>query len=175
MKNNPVQFSRALFCLLAVLFLYGKGAQAQTLVIVRNLDFGQFGMRDNNSPHTIVVTPGGGVTYDPAFIPDGVAQAHPGQYALSGLPPNMALNYGISTTNGTTNGGTTLTNTVSLSLNGALIGALFTVGSYTANSPSTDALGNATISIGGTLTTSGTGAGYGDGSYDGSVDLTIYF
>ena len=124
------------------------------------LDFGTFALKDNNSPHTIVVTPGNGITYDPAFVV-GV-QAQRGVYSLSGLPHNEAL-------------GITIDNTVNLSLNGSGSGALLGIGTYTSNNPSTNGSGDATLYIGGTLTTSGSGSLYGNGDYSGSVDLTINF
>lgn len=148
---------------------------AQTMTEIQRLDFGGFALRNNTSAHTIVIAPNNSVSYAAAFVPDGATPAHRGEYSLTGMPPNMALTFGVTTTNNTDQGGTTLDNGVNLSKNGAGAGPLFTVGSYTANSPSTNGSGSATLFIGGTLTTSGTGAFYTDGSYAGSVDITIYF
>ncbi len=152
------------YALFAAVFLglvfYGKTVQAQDMAEIHVLDFGEFALLDNGSVHTIVVTPANGVTYDPALI-RGI-QAQRGEYLLTGLPPSEALVI-------------TLNNTVDLSHNGLGGGTLFTIGAYTTNNPSTNGSGDATLYIGATLSTSGTGAGYIDGPYSGSVDLTINF
>jgi hypothetical protein len=156
MKNKVVY----ILAVMALISFYGKIAEAQDMAEIHSLNFGEFAMLDNNSVHTIVVTPGNIATYDPALI-RGI-QAQRGEYLLTGLPANEAL-------------GITLDNTVDLSHNGLGGGALFTIDTYTTNNPSTNGAGDATLYIGATLSTSGSGSGYIDGPYSGSVDLTINF
>lgn len=144
--------------LLSVVFC-AKQSHAADMATVQDLDFGQFAVLNNTSVHTIVVTAGGSVTYDPVIIP-GI-QAQRAQYTLTGFPPSQAIDV-------------TIDNTENLSLDGGGTGTMLSVGSYTTNSPSTNGAGNATLYIGATLSTSGSGA-YSNGDYEGSVDLTFNF
>jgi hypothetical protein len=68
-------------------------------------------------------------------------------------------------------GGLKIDNASTLTLGGA---PPFSIGTFTCNNPTTDGSGNATLLIGATLTTDGSGSYYNTGSYSGSIDLTFY-
>ena len=178
MKNIPTYRSFFLLLVSVAVFsgtlLHARPAKAQTMTEVQKLDFGTFGVVNNNGSYTIVIGPDNSVTYDPSgkIVSDGAHIGHRGVYALAGFPPNMQLTLGVTTTNNTTTGGVTLTNGSSLTYAG---NPAFSIGSFTANNPLTDASGNATLYIGATLTTSGSGTNYMSGTYNGSVDITLYF
>ena len=137
---------------------------------IEKLDFGQFGLRDNSAAHTLVVTPINTATYADEIIPGGRSPQR-GEYSLTGFPPNMTLTLGVVLANPPDDGGLTLNNSSGLSLSGQV----FTLSNFTTNSVITDGAGDATVYIGGTLTTSGNGTMYGDGDYDGTYDITFYF
>lgn len=145
-------------------------AHAQVMTEVEKLDFGQFGLRDNSAAHTLIVTPNNTATYDAAII-EGGRLPQRGEYDLTGFPPNMTLTLGVAVANPPNDGGLVLDNS-----GGATFGGkVFTVGDFTTNVVVTDGAGDATVYIGGTLTTSGDGTMYGDGDYNGTYDITFYF
>ncbi|MDD9899563.1 MAG: DUF4402 domain-containing protein [Alphaproteobacteria bacterium] len=164
------RFAAIILVLTAVHFPYGD-ACAQTMTEVQNLDFGTFGLRDNDAGHTIVVEPDGDVTYAPEIVP-GMSVAQRGEYALTGFPANMLLTFGVASSTPPDDGGIIVDNGTSLSTGS---GEVFTVDTYTTNSPTTDGSGDATLYLGATLTTSGSTTMYGDGLHSGNVDITIYF
>jgi hypothetical protein len=144
---------------------------ADTMTQIHQLDFGTFALLNNAAAHTIVITPANGVTYDPAIISGSTPNR--GEYTLA-LPgvPNMALTLGVTVVTLPNQGGMEVNNSSDLSL---AANPLLTIDTFTTNNPSTDGSGNATLYIGATLHTSGTGSTYGNGTYNGTYDITVYF
>lgn len=134
-------------------------AQAQTVTQIQPLSFGTFATSNNNGNYTITVNPGNGSVYDPRIIAE--TQAQRGEYLLQGQDPNRALD--ITVTNG------------SMTLNDFGVGDTISITNYTNNSPSTDGAGDATIYIGATLTTNGSGTQYPSGSYADNIDITVNY
>lgn len=132
-------------------------AAADSLHIVRNLTFGEFATRDNDSPHTIIIDPSNNATYDPALLT--INPAERGEFLLEGFPANTALTISVPDTN--------------LTLNGGGAGIRFTINSFTHNNPVTNASGEATLYLGATLTTTGSGQHYGTGNYSEGIEITI--
>jgi hypothetical protein len=130
-----------------------------TLTNIVDLSFGTFGLANNNTPQTIVLTPGGMATYG-AKIVDGPIPPKAGEYLLEGLTPDTLLDI-------------TVDNTILTRVDGG--SPAFTISDYTTNNPTTDEFGNATLFVGATLTTSGTGIHYESGAYAGTMDITIIF
>lgn len=148
--------------LLFLVFCLGTAsAQADsTLENIQDLSFGSFGLVNNDSQQTIIVTPDSDVTYDDDIV-GGTTPPQAGEYLLDELTPDTDL--GITIQDATLNrmgGGPSPT---------------FTVSDFTHNDPTTDSNGDATLLVGGTLTTSGSGVYYETGTYSGTMELTIIF
>ncbi len=141
------------------LCLCPSGTSAQELYVDDVLHFGSFALKDNNSPHIMIVGADNSVTYDNAFVT--VEDANRGAYTLENLTPDTALGITIDD--------------ASLTENESGMGPAFTISDYTHNSPVTDGSGNATLYIGAKLTTSGNGSYYTTSTYKDHFDLTIVF
>ena len=144
---------------MTLLWLATVPAVAATLTDIVNLSFGSFALMDNATPQTIVVTPAGGVTYG-AKVVDGPTPPQAGEYLLEDLTPDTALVITIDDTTLNRVGGGS---------------PAFTISDYVTNNPTTNAGGDATLLVGATLTTSGTGVHYESGSYTGTMAITIIF
>lgn len=156
--QKSLKYGFVLLCIAVAGITAGNPASAQNIFVVQHLDFGEFALKDNDASHTIIVDPNNNVTADPEIVFNSTPMR--GEYLLTGQDTNRALD--ITVTNG------------SLTLNGSGVGASMTVNNFTDNSPSTDGAGDATIYIGGTLTTNGTSTIYSAGSYeDNTVEMTI--
>ena len=142
----------AVFCTAAT-------ARAATLTVITDLSFGSFGLMDNSTPQTIIVTPASGVTYGIKVV-DGPTPPEAGEYLLEGLTPDTLLDVSIDDMALSPGGGGSPD---------------FAIGSFTTNTPTTDSSGNATLLVGATLTTSGTGVHYESDQYSGTMNITIIF
>lgn len=132
---------------------------AQELTQIQAISFGAFAVLDNSAPRSITVAPNNNVTGDPniAIATDPTR----GEYLLTNQDPNRALDISVSV------------GTLTLNDSG---GHSMTVDTFTTNNPSTDGAGDATIYIGATLTTSGSGAVYSDGSFeDNNMSMIINY
>lgn len=150
-----------------------KSGLAQDMTEIQPLTFGRFAIVDNTAPRTIVVAPDNSVTYDPEIVPN--IEAERGEYALSGFPPNVTLYLGVNIANPPSEGGVTLDNQTDVTAGGAQD---FSLGGFTINTANevvTNATGDATLYIGGTLTTSGNGGAYINGIHNGQYDITFYW
>ena len=133
--------------------------RAQELTQIQGISFGAFAILDNSAPRSITVAPNNNVTGDPniAIATDPTR----GEYLLTNQDPSRALDISVSVG--------------SLTLNDSG-GHSMTVDTFTDNNPSTDVNGDATVYIGATLTTSGSGTVYNDGSYeDNNMSLIINY
>lgn len=123
------------------------------------LSFGRFVLKDNNSARVIIqVTPAGVVTNDPAVLPFTSAQN--GIFQLLDFEKDKDLTVNLTPSPMTVSTGA---------------GPVFTVNFTTSPAvPHTDPVtGNATLYIGGTLSTSGTGVMYPNGTFSNDVTLSI--
>lgn len=157
---------------LLLLFLLCAGAPARAAReydVQQHLNFGTFSVAHNAGVYHVIVAPDGSTSYSPGIYPD--VQAQPGIYLLTGLPPGMKITLGTYVASPPLNGGLKIDNSTGLTFGGS---PPFTVGSFTCNNPTTDGAGNATLLIGATLTTSGSGSYYDTGMYHGTIDLTFY-
>jgi hypothetical protein len=159
MKSSCSVRSRAaarLFLFAFVFFTGAPSATAQTITETQQLSFGNIVVTDSASGHSLVLSPGGAVNFlDPAIYIIDPPQA--GEYNFIGGTPNTQ--YDI-----------TFSNSIIL-LRGA---TTFTVDDFVAQPATitTDGAGDASFSVGATLTTD-TGPAYADGNYSGSLDITI--
>lgn len=158
MRHNRIAAKIGILAI-AMLLASSAGVRADSLHIVRNLTFGEFATRDNDSPHTILVDASNNATYDPALLQ--ITPAERGEFLLETFPPSTPLSISIPDTN--------------LTLNGGGAGIHFTVSNFTHNNPVTDPSGDATLYLGATLTTTGSTQHYGTGNYSEGIEITINY
>lgn len=137
-----------------------SNVSAQTITVTKNISFGEFVLRNNDAPRIYTMSNLGAPTYDSAFLI--ISAGTNGEYALSmpGPHPNAL---GISVESGL------------MTLNNSGGGMIFTFDNITYNNPSTDLSGNATLFVGGRLTTSGSGIMYLDGAFYDMIDITVSY
>lgn len=151
----PTKFMN--FLAILVFCVGANPAQAQTITRVQTLSFGTFALRDNNAPHALRVSRTNVVTADSEFALFTAPTR--GEYSMSGFPTDTPFTVSIPDTALTSGGG-----------------GSFDLGQFTPGSGlSTDSSGNADLRFGATLTTSGTGGNYTDGSYSGTIDITVNY
>lgn len=124
--------------------------------IIEDISFGTFALRNNNAQYTIVLAPDNTAVYSPEIISGTEPQR--GEYFIEEFPINTALD--ITVTDGVLSDGA---------------GQAFSVTDFTHDPLMTSPTGTATINLGATLRTSGTGIRYDSGNYSGTVDLTVIF
>ncbi len=155
--SKIIKIISLIFVFLLILNQYG--ASAQTITKVQDISFGTFVLKNNTSNHTITISTTGATTFTGDIIM--LSLGNNGEYTLTGFPPNTALGITI---------GTGL-----LSINGSGTGETMTFDSNTHNSPVTDGAGNATLLTGATITTSGSGTMYPDGTYSEQINITVSY
>jgi hypothetical protein len=129
--------------------------------VLQRLDFGILAIPTNSVSSSVVLPPLGNTTYGSAYV--YVAAATPGRYRLTGYPAFTDISASMATGN--------------VSQSSGLPGSSLTV-SVAATRPSpirTDINGQAEFDLGATLTTSGSGQPYQDGTYLGRTTLTLSF
>ena len=151
-KDKKQTFAVALF---ACLVSHGIPVFAQTIIETQQLDFGTIVVANTASNRELVLQPNGGYISDPMIYVMNTPQA--GEYELIGGTPSA--NYTISFDSG-------------IVLQGG--GTDFTLDDFTAlpAALTTDASGDASFSVGATLTAV-SGGTYSDGPYDGQLDITV--
>lgn len=159
MKKSGGARSLAFLALAALaLFPLRPVAAAGSLTVIEPLDFGTFALKDNKGRYTIVLAPDDAYTHSDEIV-IGNPEPQRGEYLLEGLPPDTLLDITITD--------------AALRKPG---NPDFTISDYTINDPlTTDASGNATLYIGATLTTSGTGAYNYTGRYTGTFNISVVF
>lgn len=113
----------------------------------RSLDFGTIAIIDNSAAYTMHMSFSGEVNADPAFLI--ISPGHPAEFFLSGFLPNSNLTIDILVPSETTE-----------STAGSGSGtSQFTISNHHSfySTVTTDSLGEATINVGATLTSSGSG------------------
>jgi len=115
----------------------------------------------NGVPSAVTLSPQGSVVYGDAFVP--VAAATPGRYRLTGCPAATEISVSMSAS--------------PLGLSSGAPGEALTVSTAVTQPLTllTDQNGEAEFDLGATLTTSGSGQLYQDGSYLGSPTLTLSY
>ena len=145
---------------LALLFWTTTASAA--IIENRALSFGTFGLRDNAGVYTYVLSPLGAITadFEIVVIDDGL----PGDYTVSGFPVTTALTFNVLGSSPLTLGGT-----------GSRVP--FPISNFTINpNPiTTDGAGNASFTLGATLSTDGLGTMYSDGVFSDSVLIVVSF
>jgi hypothetical protein len=159
----------ALAFLLLLALASRPACAARDYTVVQHITFGTFSIAHNTGAKHITVAPDGSTSYDSGIYAD--VQAKPARYDLTGLPPNMTITLGTYVAVPPNQGGLRIDNATSLTAGG---GPFFTIGNFTCNNPTTDGAGSATLLIGATLTTDGSGGYYNTGAYSGTLDLTFY-
>jgi len=147
----------AVFSLVALL---GATSVSHALVTEdQKLGFGSFAMRDNASTHTIIVGANGSISAAPQylFFTDGQEAL----YTASGFPASTPLIINVTVDDLANGGG----------------GEGFTISAPTVLPaiPITNAGGVATFGVGARLDSSGTGAIYLDGNFNGNITVTVNF
>ncbi len=155
------------------LLLSAAPAQAQTITEVQSLSFGTFGIGNNNGAWQIIVTPDNDTFADPqiAMGQDG----RRGEYLFTGLPPNVSFFLGVDVPNPPSEGGIVLDMPTPAENGSNPVFNLTDVTIADGGVMYSDGAGDATLYIGGTLQTSGTGEHYDSGTYNGQFNLTIYY
>lgn len=121
------------------------------------LHFGTFIVKQNSTVSNLTVSRTGVVTAGSAFII--LSPPNRGTWFISGLPPSTTMNFSFTPATLSGPGGQT-----------------FTVSSFTPLTPlNTNPAGETAAIFGATLSTSGSGTPYTDGSYTGSYDLIITY
>lgn len=157
------KFNFLCICLMFFIF-YSSSIRSETITEVKTLDFGVIVLKNNNANYVMNMTFSGNITADPEIII--IESGHPAEYDLSDFPPNTQLTIDIIAPDTETN------------LAGAIDPSTsqFTITNYHTSSSiiTTDALGNATISVGATLTSSGTGF-YKDAIYFSYITIMVSY
>ncbi len=160
-------------CAALVILWMSMSASAQEMTEVERLSFGTFAVADNSMPQTLMVTPDNDTLAD-----TGIAIGQGGQrgvYDFTGLPPNVSFFIDVDVPNPPSDGGIVFDDEANLTFGG---GEQFTVTDFTigdAGVMQTDGAGNATMTLGATLRTSGNGARYTGGNYNGQVLFVLYY
>lgn len=129
------------------------------VTVIQALNFGEFIVRNNDSPHTITVNTGGPYSFSAGFLEINPT-AQPGIYDVDGLPANTAIMSVV------------ITQTSPLAGSGENL----QMSAFQETHPaSTNGAGVAQIRVGGTATTSGNGNPYLDQSYTGQLQIQINF
>lgn len=146
----------------------------QEITETERLDFGSFAVRAGNlQAASITVTPDNDVSADDGIVlGDG---AHRGEYHFTGLPPNVTFYLGVDMPQSASEGGIVLAPSMPASQGGGPTLELTDLTISNGGSMVSDGAGEATVYIGGTLRTNGTGQLYDGGSYFGAYNITIYY
>lgn len=147
-----------LWSLIVMCFVFagGQSAKAETITPVQELSFGTFALKNNSSRHLLRVARTGGITSDSEYVV--MTSPTPAEYSLSGFTPSTSVTVTIPDTIITVGGG------------------YFDVESFTPTPGLvTDSSGNATLRFGASLYSSGVGSNYSDGTFTGSINITVNY
>lgn len=149
-----------LICLV-ILLLLSNAASAQIVEDVP-ISFGTVAVVNNDSSGSLSVDIFGNLSVDSNFRV--ITPGNFGVFSISGLPANSSLPVEISVTNPSMNPGRAFNETF-----------VFSVNSFDQTARA-DARGEATIRVGGTITTSGSGSrNFEQASYESQIRITINF
>lgn len=122
------------------------------------LYFGEWVITDNDGVHSITVNTDGSYGNSPELIV--ITPPEEGIYDVDGLPPNAVIN------------GVTVLMTDPLRLGG---GETFSMDNFDTIAPDADPAGETTVTLGARARTSGNGAGYADGRYNGTLTIELHY
>ncbi len=148
------------FVVLCAIFLAAPFSYA-AVSVEQPFVFGDYIVKNNNAVYDVTVNTDGSHSYDGAGFIEIIDTAAPGIYNIDSLPVSTAI---IS---------------VTVSQISPLTGASGPNFPFSAfqetHPPTTDGLGVARITIGATVSTSGSGIAYIDDTYSGTIQITINF
>jgi len=153
-------------CLASLIFslFYSSSIKSETITEVKTLDFGVIVLKNNNANYVMNMGFSGSVSADPEIII--IESGHPAEYDLSDFPSNTQLNIDIIAPSAETN----LAGAIDPSTSQFMITNYHSASSIV----TTDTLGNATINVGATLTSSGTGF-YKDATYFSYITIMVSY
>ena len=154
--------SKLALCLASyLLVLIPNSANSQPLIEeLQRLNFGTLAVSANTSVSRFILPQTGNSSQiEGQFVL--VSSGTPGTYRLSGFPAFTPLSASL--------------NDSSLTAAEVGISELLTTDNYDVSQPTTDAQGNAELSVGARLNTSGNGNSYADSTYSGSTTLRIEY
>jgi len=157
--SETAQFTYALFVTTFIWTLTSSPAYSQPLIEeLQRLSFGTLAIPSNTSVSRFTFpSTSNNTVIEGQFVL--ITRGAPGNYRLSGFPAFTPLNVSLDPT--------TLTAT------GLGLSESMTVDNYDVSQPTTDALGNAELTLGARLNTSANGNGYADTSYSGTTTLRV--
>ncbi len=151
-KRNLLRLNIAIF----FLFIGHPSAWAQSITPVQELGFGTFALKNNSSRYLLRVSRLGVVTSDSQFVI--LSPPTPAEYSLSGFTPSTLLVVTIPDSTITVGGDS------------------FDLESFTPTPGlTTDSSGNAVLRFGASLYSSGLGANYTNGSFSGTINITVNY
>lgn len=131
-----------------------------TIVETQPVSFGVFALRDNAAAYDMVISPSGSISNHASYVM--ISPGQNGIFDLTDLPPDTVLGVSIGDISLDPDAG-----------GGPSFGAVdFT---FSPVNPVTDITGAATINVGGTLRTSGSGTMYSDANFSGTATLQVIF
>lgn len=144
------------FALLAAMLAGSANAWAD-LTELQPMNLGRWVITKNDSKYSIIINTDGSYSSAPQLIMLDPPQ--PGIYRIDDLPKSMPI--------------TNVTVTVFDPLDGG--GQSFLLDGFQVLAPDTNDDGEATLTVGLRIRTSGNGEGYGDDVYNGALQLDIHF
>ena len=162
LRTANKEHSKFALCLASyLLVLMPNSASSQPLIEeLQGLNFGTLAVSANASVSRFIFPQTGNSSQiEGQFVL--VSSGTPGSYRLSGFPAFTPLSASL--------------NDSTLTVAEVGISELLTVDNYDVSQPTTDAQGNAELSVGARLNTSGNGNSYGDSTYSGSTTLRIEY
>ena len=150
---------RVAFGFLLLAFAFGQDALAQTISTTQALSWGEVVLTDNNAQREIVIATDGNFTHDPEYR--FVTDPDVGIYQLTGDLPNRPIS--------------SVTVTVLTQMQGG--GQQFTMDNFTVQHPAqTDGSGEALITVGGRVLSSGDGTPYNTSQpFSASLRLSVNY
>ncbi len=152
-----------LYSFLFFIFLLLANISAVYAVITetQSMSFGTFALRNNNAQYNLTINPDGSQIADAQFAI--ISNGREAAFNVSGFPPSTTLIITVVSDD--------------LTLGGGGIGEGFPVANFKhlPTTVVTDAIGNASFTLGATMTTSGTSNVYADGNYSGNAIVSVNF
>lgn len=137
-------------------------AYAEKVTLIKPLSFGTIVLKDNNASHQYTISFAGDVVVDPAFIL--ITAGHPAEFFISEFTPHTLLNINFFVADTTTQ----------FAGESHPTSSQFTIDNHHSAVPTvtTNALGEASVFVGATLTSSGSGF-YVDSTYFNQLVLMV--
>ena len=124
--------------------------------ILQKLRFGEWIITNNNAIHSITVSPSGAFSHSSALI--RLNDPQEGVYEIDGLTPNAIITVTATQISPLAAGGNT-----------------FNMNTFQVNHTNSNASGVATIRLGATAQTTGSGLAYDSRTYNGSIRIQISY